>query len=163
MNEEAFWKIFEEVNRNSQGDMDLKCEKIKNRVAHLSRDDALEFDYIFDEMMDKAYSWKLWAAAYIINGGCSDDTFMDFRSSLISQGKDIFEKALLEPDSLADMDIDENNWCFEGIQYAVSDGVESAVGERPDRRKAHPDTPSGNSWQEDELGALLPKLDAKYS
>jgi hypothetical protein len=34
-------------------------------------------------MMDRGYSWELRGAAYVINDGCGDDTFNDFRSSLI--------------------------------------------------------------------------------
>lgn len=32
------------------------------------------------------YRRDLWAAAYIIGGGCSDDSFIDFRAGLIAQG-----------------------------------------------------------------------------
>ena len=34
------------------------------------------------------YRWDMWAAAYLIGGGCSDDGFIDFRAGLIAQGLD---------------------------------------------------------------------------
>ena len=80
-------------------------------------------------MMDSAYCWSLWGAAYVINGGCSDDPFVDFRASLISRGRQVFERALSDPDSLADEDFDGSDWFNEGYQYAVADGVRSAVSE----------------------------------
>lgn len=57
----------------------------------------------FDRAFAAAYQWLLWAAAYIIEGGCSDDGFMDFRYGLISRGRSVFERALADPDSLADV------------------------------------------------------------
>jgi hypothetical protein len=38
-----------------------------------------------------------------MNGGCSDDGFDYFRGWLISQGRTVFEAALENPDSLADV------------------------------------------------------------
>ena len=44
--------------------------------------------------MQKSYLSSLWAAAYILMDGCSDDTFDYFRGWLIAQGKETFEKVL---------------------------------------------------------------------
>jgi hypothetical protein len=85
--------------------------------------DANDFASLFDTMMDRAYSYKLWGAAYIIHGGCSDDTLNDFRSSLISRGRSCFGGAIAGPDSLADEPFDESAWFYEGYQYAVAAGV----------------------------------------
>ncbi|MFG3283262.1 DUF4240 domain-containing protein [Streptomyces sp. NPDC048111] len=43
----------------------------------------------------------MWAAAYLIGGGCSDDAFMDFRSGLMAQGRDWYARASIAPDVLA--------------------------------------------------------------
>jgi hypothetical protein len=67
------------------------------------------FNAHFDDCEDRAYSYELWAAAYIIGHGCSDDSFSDFRSTLISMGRETFERALEDPESLADMDYDAEN------------------------------------------------------
>jgi hypothetical protein len=34
----------------------------------------------------------VWAAAYLIGGGCSGDAFIDFRAGVIAQGRDWYEK-----------------------------------------------------------------------
>ena len=114
-----------------------------------------------DTMMDRAYSYKLWGAAYVINGGCGDDTFNDFRSSLISRGHSCFERATADPDSLADEPFNETAWFYEGYQYAVGDGVKAVAGMRPRRR--HPDRPSGEDWVEADLPELFPRLNAKFT
>jgi hypothetical protein len=81
-----------------------------DRTAGAQRDatnDANDFAILFDTMMDRAYSYKLWGAAYVIHGGCDNDTLDDFRSSLISRGRSYFERAIADPDSLADEPFDE--------------------------------------------------------
>ena len=50
--------------------------------------------------MDRAYRQELWGAAYLINGGCSDDGFVYFLGWLIAQGRDVYQAALPDPDSL---------------------------------------------------------------
>ena len=70
---DQFWGIVEEVHRSSGGDMDAKCELLDKRLRQLSIDEVLSFTQHFTECKDRAYSWELWAAAYIIGGGCSDD------------------------------------------------------------------------------------------
>ncbi|HEX5637814.1 MAG TPA: DUF4240 domain-containing protein [Gammaproteobacteria bacterium] len=163
MDEPKFWSIVQHAHDESDGDMDEKCEAIKNSVAGLPKEEAIAFSRYFDEMMDKAYSWPLWAAAYIINGGCGDDSFSDFRASLISRGHQSFESAIANPESLVDEEADEDTLFYEGYQYAVTDGVETSAGFVPDRVMPHPDDPSGKEWEEEKVYELFPKLSAKYA
>ncbi|MFF5228038.1 DUF4240 domain-containing protein [Dactylosporangium sp. NPDC000521] len=53
------------------------------------------------DLLAVSYRVDLWAAAYLINGGASDDGFEYFRGWLIAQGRETFERALADPDSLA--------------------------------------------------------------
>jgi Protein of unknown function (DUF4240) len=96
MDEDGFWKIVQIANDGSGGDMDRKCSALRQQIAALQKDEPLGFAQQFDAMMDKAYNWPLWGAAYVINGGCSDDSFADFRASLISRGRAAFERALAD-------------------------------------------------------------------
>ena len=109
MDEENFWEIVQRANDISDGDMDRKCGALRQRISTLSNEAALEFARLFDAMMGKAYCWPLWGAAYVINGGCGDDLFTDFRASLISRGRPAFERALADPDTLADEDFSESD------------------------------------------------------
>jgi hypothetical protein len=163
MDESKFWGIVQGAHDESGGDMDEKCEAVKTSIASLSKEDAIVFSHLFDEMMDKAYSWPLWAAAYIINGGCSDDSFSDFRASLISRGRQSYESAIANPELLVDEESDEDTLFYEGYQYAVNDGVEASAGFVPDRNKPHPENPSGKEWEEDKVYELFPKLSAKFA
>ncbi len=158
MDELKFWEIVQNAHDQSGGDMDEKCEVIKTVVSELPKEEAIEFSRFFDSMMDRAYSWPLWGAAYVINGGCNDDTFSDFCASLISRGHHTFENALSDPESLAEEDFDEDRWFYEGYLYAVTDGVKAAVGYVINRENPMPEEPSGHKWTEDKVYELYPKL-----
>jgi hypothetical protein len=163
MDEMQFWGIVQHAHEHSEGDMDDKCEAITAQVSQLPREDAVAFARLFDSMMDRSYTWPLWGAAFVIHGGCSDDTFSDFRSSLISRGRQAFESALADPETLADEDFDEDAWFYEGFQYAVSDGVKAAVGSVPKREKPFPQEPAGEEWSEDDVYELYPHLSEKFA
>ncbi len=53
--------------------------------------------------MDAANLIDLWGAAYLVNGGCSDDGFHDFRAWLVGRGRHVYESALKNPDTLVDV------------------------------------------------------------
>lgn len=162
MDERTFWKIVQRAHDQSAGDMDAKCAIIKSVLSKLSKEDATAFSHFFDALMDRAYAWSLWGAAYVINGGCGDDAFSDFRASLISRGYEAFETALANPESLAEMEFDEEAWYYEGYEYAISDGVEAAVRSVVKRVQPHPQEPSGYAWTEDEVYELFPRLAEKF-
>ena len=138
--------------------MDRKDQQIKAAIGRLSSDEATAFSQIFERMMDAAFTYPLWGAAYVVNGGCGDDSFMDFRASLISRGQVAFDKAVLDPDSLADEDIDIDSWFHEGFQYAIMDGVEAKTGSRLRRVSPPPSTPAGQKWAEATVRDLYPRL-----
>jgi hypothetical protein len=138
--------------------MDQKNQLIKAAISRLSRDEASAFYQVFHRMMDTAFTWPLWGAAYVLNGGCGDDSFMDFRASLISRGRAAFDKAVSDPDSLADEDFDIDSWFHEGFQYAIADGVKANTGSRPSRVSPLPSAPVGQRWTEATVRKSYPKL-----
>ena len=160
---DQFWTIVEEVHRDSGGDMDTKCELLGKRLHKLSQEEVQSFYQHFTDLNYRAYNWPLWAAAYIIGGGCSDDAFSDFRSTLISMGRDIFERALADPQSLADINYDAGQAHYEGYQYVTPKVYKEMSGHDwiPGSRE-HPSEPSGEYWEESNIGTLYPKLAKVY-
>jgi hypothetical protein len=75
--------------------------RLTEALGQLSADEIVEWKQIFDRLTAQAYRTDLWAAAYLMNGGASDDGFYYFRCWLIGMGKEIFEAAMANPDSLA--------------------------------------------------------------
>ena len=77
-------------------------------------------------------------------GGWSDDGFWDFRSTLITCGREIFELALKEPDSLAALDPEFGTILqVEGLQYIARKVAERLGGDLLDRAQPHPQEPGG--------------------
>src|SRR4030095_9799373 len=114
---DEFWSIVEKVHAASENDMDKKCELLEAELRRLPLEEVRAFHAQFYECQDRAYNWELWAAAYIIGGGCSDDKFSDFRSTLISMGRQTYERTVVDPQSLAEMDYDATSARCEGYQY----------------------------------------------
>ncbi|HHQ6600568.1 TPA: DUF4240 domain-containing protein [Serratia fonticola] len=77
-------------------------QALDSALRQLSPEELIAFKKRFTELHNQAYRWDLWAAAYIMGGGCSDDGFMDFRDWLISRGQSVYEAALINPDTLAE-------------------------------------------------------------
>ncbi|MGW3441448.1 DUF4240 domain-containing protein [Streptomyces bacillaris] len=128
-----------------------------------------------------AYLWPLWNAAYLIEGGCGDDGFMDFRDGLVLLGREVFTRAVADPDSLAELPVvvrmsrGERGWIgYETLEgpvreaYARAGGaaegfhaaVESAHGGRIPTRE-----PGGETWDVEDAAATrrrLPRLAALF-
>jgi hypothetical protein len=102
-------------------------------------------------------------AAYLIGGGCSYDAFSDFRSSLVARGVKAYEKAVSDPDTLADDDLDEEAWFNEGFGYRAAAEFERRKLKVPKRARPHPSEPAGGEWSEDDLAARFPRLSRKYA
>ncbi len=164
MNQHEFWQIIDSVHSDSGGDMDRKCELLKSQLSKLPKQDIRDFIGHFDSADASAYTWSLWGAAYVMCGGCSDDSFSDFRSTLISHGSDIYKRALADPESLAELEFkSQDDISYEGFQYVHLEVEEEVFGEIQPKSNNFPSDPSGSEWDEDDLEKLYPKLSAKYS
>lgn len=163
MNTHEFWSIIDSVHTSSGGDMDQKCELLKERLLALRADEFRGFLIRYDEADSAAYTWPLWGAAYVLQGGCSDDAFSDFRATLISHGRSVYEAALANPESLSQVPYDdEEDVCYEGFQYVKNDVAEEKLGGIPESKVCFPDEPSGEEWDEDTVDDLYPLLAAKF-
>ncbi len=163
MHDDDFWEIIDAAN-SAAASVDDRAAALKSVLASKSPEELIAFEAAYAGQVNKAYRWDLWGAAYVINGGCSDDGFDYFRDWLISEGRQRFDAALENPESLADMDIDEGEAEFEEFRYVVLEVFEERTGHQMDRREPqHPDRldPAGEPWDEDDVAALYPRLAAK--
>jgi hypothetical protein len=160
---DQFWGILEGVHRKSGPDVDKRFELLETALEELSLAEVQSFHAHFTDCLDRAYTWGVWGAADVMGGGCSDDGFWDFRSMVITCGRSIFERALKEPDSLADLPFElGDSLQVEGIQYIAGKVAERLGGDILPRSKPHPKKPSGKKWDETELATLYPRLTKKY-
>ena len=126
MNRDEFWRIIDAAHAAAPSSMDLKIESLRRLLGELTDSDLSDFGEFFVAAKAQSYTWPLSGAAYVINAGCSDDSFDDFRAALISYGEQRFMSALRDPDSLAEILPNEaGNLFHEGYQYVFGDEMES--------------------------------------
>src|SRR6478752_2589958 len=93
-----FWHLVD----STRGQPD-RAAKLAELLAAHTPDDIIRFRLVYDDLMQAANRVDLWGAAHVINGGCTDDGFYYFREGLIELGRPVFEAAVKDPDSLADV------------------------------------------------------------
>ena len=108
MDYKKFWALIDEA-RNSSESWEEMSDPLVEALSKHSDEDIMKWGHIFNLYQKLSYKDRLWAAAYVINGGCSDDGFDYFRDWLTAQGKDVFLKALRDPDSLVDSELEVEN------------------------------------------------------
>lgn len=120
MNKEEFWQTIETVNRLvPDGNQEMVSKRMYEELVQHSPQDILDWYLISQEYLKAAYRNDLWAAATALGAHVSDDGFIDFRTWLISQGKDVYMDAMRDPDTLAknpNIGMDMN---FEGFAYCA--------------------------------------------
>ncbi|MCJ1907484.1 DUF4240 domain-containing protein [Planococcus ruber] len=173
MTEAEFWRLIDAARQRG----DYMEEQLEWLTAYLSRKsihEIVHFDIQFNRVYQKSYTSDLWAAAYIIMGGCSDDSFDYFRAWLVFLGKDSYEKALADPESIMpylgkEEDVPE----FEDLLTCATIAFEEKTGlEQEDYLEIYysladekPDPEIDFDWDEDDeetLSRKFPKLWAKY-
>ncbi len=157
-----FWKLIEE-NVSRPLAVAAARETLSKALGQLSPEDVVAFCRTYDEKQNDAYRWDLWGVAYLINGGCSDDSFMDFRSSLILLGESVYQNALGDPESLMQLEESERSELFEeGALYIGAEACEAKGVEAPSRESVS--EPAGEPWEEsrEDLMARFPRAWSIY-
>lgn len=97
---DLYWQIIE--NSLATADtLEQQEEFLIEELKQLTAEDIIGFRLRTEFFMFQSYSSELWCAAAIMNEECDDDGFQNFRLWLISQGKQIFTDAMMDPDNLA--------------------------------------------------------------
>jgi hypothetical protein len=158
---EEFWSVIEDARKGSSDEVEVS-ERVQESLQKLTAEAVKDFEEHRCRLMEKSYTWEIWGAAYVINGGCSDDGFDYFRGWLFTQGRPVFDLALEDPDSLADVEDDEVE--CEDFLYVSYNAYKSLTGEEIDGGVIQlPDL--GEGWDfddEEEMRKRYPKLWAKF-
>ena len=159
-NLDSFWATIADC-RTRTSDLDELVSELTNTLKNRSVEEILDFRLAFNECRDRAYRWDLWGAAYVINGGCSDDGFDYFLGWLIAHGKEYYEAALQNPERAGDAVEPGDEVECEDFWYVAGDAYEAATG-KDDFYDQLPNRPSqelqGEYWDEDDLPRLFPEL-----
>ena len=176
MDPRQFWQLIDQSKAASEGDCARQADALTMLLLELPATDIMEFDRLFDQYADQAYRNDLWAAAYIIQGGCSDDGFEYFRRWLIGQGEAVYTAALRDPESLLSVvtshfedapflrfeDAPFLRFECESLGYVAGQAYERKTGSvmpHPPRPKAEL---IGEDWNDEDLPAMFPKLWAVF-
>ena len=105
MDVDTFWQIVEDARGSADPvtGSEAVADGVVTRLATLPPEQIVDFDVAFQRIRSHAFRWDVWAAAAVINAGCTDDRFLDFLGWLAAQGRKVWEAALADPDSLADI------------------------------------------------------------
>ncbi|MGW8885872.1 DUF4240 domain-containing protein [Streptomyces sp. NPDC055749] len=114
---EQFWNLMEQARGRAgdSADADDIAKQATVLLAAHEPQEILAAQQVLWDLMAASYQAPLWAAAYLINGGCSDDGFEYFRGWLIAQGRTVFEQVTADADRLADIP---------AVQAAAAEGID---------------------------------------
>jgi hypothetical protein len=181
METDEFWALVEAARATTDAPFD---EALTDVLAALPLEGILDYDERFSDVHAIVYRWDVWAACYLITGWGSDDGFIDFRTGLVSLGREWFERVAAAPDSLADHPLlggsgsveelaeallqEDANYAAKeaydrvtGMDESYYDAQETRAASRPRREAVAADM--GERWDfedDDEMRRRLPRLAA---
>jgi hypothetical protein len=173
MDEDRFWKLIADSFAASGEDQNAQLAFLRHELAKLPPKDIVGFRLRTDKLLYDTYNPTMWCAGYVMNGGCSDDMFEYFRLWVISRGREIYENAKSNPDSLiavAEVDVPEGLFDFESFWYVANDAFKQTTGkdlydyidnEKFKTNEGNYDRDIEFNWEEDDpesMKRICPKL-----
>ncbi|MER7849356.1 DUF4240 domain-containing protein [Kitasatospora sp. NPDC096077] len=183
MEMDEFWHLIETARSQAEesGTFD---QALVGLLAARSKREILEYQERFDELHGALHRWDVWAAAYLIGGGCSDDSFTDFRAGVIAQGRGWYQRVAINPDDLAEHPLvvaaaaehDDDVLFHEVVNYSATYAFKQLAGDDEDFYeawneywKAHPrervEVDMGEDFDFDDAEQMhrrLPRLSALH-
>jgi Protein of unknown function (DUF4240) len=172
MRTDEFWAVIALATADRPGSPDEVAKRAAAELATRDPEEIVAWDRHLGKVMVASGTEDLWAAAYLINGGCSDEGFDGFRGWLIAHGREAVAGAVKEPDSLAEMPAvrraAESGAVFEAeeVLSIAAQAYELATGGAmppSDGPRTRPD--AADLWDfddEDEMRRRLPRLSALF-
>jgi hypothetical protein len=160
MTEDVLWELVKQSGADGRSGAD-RVQALALRLRGFRPKEIVRFGKSVAGLVRQAYTWELWGAAYLLNGGCSDDGFLYFCGWLILQGRERCHAAVRDPESIAD-------WWAPGVNdppeteellYVAAEVYEEVTGkDAPGSVTVAVGKPRGQRWEEDALAARFPRL-----
>ena len=172
MRTDDFWAVIARATADRPATPGEVAKRAVTELAAGDPDEIVAWGRHLDKVMVASGTQDLWAAAYLINGGCSDEGFDAFRGWLIAHGREAVARSVRSPDSLAEMPLvraaAETGAVFEAeevLSIAAAAYAEATGSDLPpeDRPATRPD--ADDLWDfdnEEEMQRRLPKLSALF-
>lgn len=153
-----FWGLVETAKGKAGPDPLHRPAELTRALKSEDPNDIERFQSRYLEVRQAADTQGLRAAAHLVHGGCSDVEFVHFRDWLISEGEDVYEAAVADADSLADLG-HRGLYSLEAFGYAAKRAYKSVAGRSfPVRGQDVAKTTRAPEWSESEARATLPRL-----
>ena len=172
MRTDDFWAVIDSATTDRPDSPDEVAKRAAALLSTREPEEIVAWHRHLGKVMAASGTEDLWAAAYLINGGCSEDGFDAFRGWLIAHGRSAVAHAVADPDSLVELP-EVRAAALTGAVFeaeeVLSIGAEAYVlatgGELP-ASPAPPTRPdAAQLWDfddEDEMRRRLPRLSALF-
>jgi hypothetical protein len=168
MRTDDFWAVIARATADRPASPADVAQRAVAELAALDPQEIVAWGHHLDKVLVASGKEDLWAAAYLINGGCSEDGFDAFRGWLIAHGRDAVARCVRDPDSLAKVAVvraaADTGAVFEAeeVLHIADQAYEQATGEplpAYERPVTRPD--AADLWDfddEEEMARRLPHL-----
>ena len=169
MRTDDFWAVIDRATEQRPASPAEVAERAVADLATCDPEEIVAWGRHLDKVLVASGTEDLWAAAYLINGGCTEEGFDNFRGWLVAHGRAAVAGAVRSPDALAGMPAvraaADTGAVFEaeevlgiaGEAYAKAAGKPLPV--PADRPRTRPEV--NDLWDfdnEDEMRRRLPRL-----
>jgi len=172
MRTDDFWAVIDRATADRPGSPGEVAKRAIAELATRDPEEIVAWGRHLDKVMVASGKEDLWAAAYLINGGCSDEGFDNFRGWLIAHGREVLARSVREPDSLSEMPAVQqaaiNGAVFEAgeVLTIAAEAHQEATGtELPASEPVVTRPDAAMLWDfdnEEEMARRLPRLSAMF-
>ncbi len=160
MTEDLFWKLIEAA-RKKGGTPDEQAAALTESLAGFKASQIKVFEKLLFEALARSCHFDLWALAFLVQDGCSDDAFEAFRAWLVLQGRQAFDLALTVPSRFLKEHSVASNGAAEALLEVPAIAYEWRSGKALKPAKRRPADIQGEAWEEEDLPARYPELVAQ--
>lgn len=160
----VFWEFIEKARQDMDASEDELLTNLTEHIEDLKAGEIKQFHKLLLDILDELYTWDVMALAYIAQGGCSDNSFLEFRCWVILQGKQVFDLCKSDIESAMHfVPKDGNNYC-ENLLYVADQAYEVRSGGKTMTVSSRKDNdPKGVEWDEDKVEELYPMIAGYYA
>lgn len=158
MDEDAFWELIDHA-RADRADAEGRARWLIQTLSDRSGSDIQRFNEHFQHAMLRAYRWDLWGVSSMVHGHEDQTGFVGFRAWLVSCGREAYDAALEDPDTLAPFI--EPKVDGTPLTYVARDAYEASMGsELPTATLDLFAEPAGEPIPPSDLPTRFPKIAA---
>ncbi|GGF03239.1 Protein of unknown function [Chishuiella changwenlii] len=100
LEEDLFWQIIENSLQEASN-LNEQRQSLALELERLTAEDIIGFQIRLENLLFSLHSPEIWCAACIMNDETDPKHFFYFKNWIVSQGRELFEKALSHPDRLS--------------------------------------------------------------